>query len=227
MPPATRPLVGVGPVPRGQNLDPDAPADWNRVAVRGEISRVELTRAAGGILWRRTCAGLRIAVVHRPRRGDWSLPKGRLQPGETFRRAALREVSEETGCSVRLRSFAGAKLFVDRPQPKLVVYWHMEFAGGESQLPADEVDEVAWLSRRAALSRLDHASDRALLARALAEAPLGGIRSAPAAAHLHIRQRLIVDAEDAEDDIPMYIGMIARAVSAPLRRTQGAAAEGR
>jgi len=186
---------------------------------------VELTRAAGGILWRQTSAGLRIAVVHRTRREDWSLPKGRLHAGETFRRAALREVSEETGCAVRMGSFAGAKLYVDRPQPKLVIYWHMEFAGTESPPPGDEVDEVAWLSRREALSRLDHDSDRVLLLRALGRAPLIAPRPVVPAAHVDIRRRLVVDAPDATDELPLYVGIIARALSAPSRRTgRGAAA---
>jgi ADP-ribose pyrophosphatase YjhB (NUDIX family) len=68
-------------------------------------------------VWRETAAGPRIALVHRPRRGDWSLPKGRLGERERWQQAARREIAEETGCEVRLGRFAGAKLFVDRPGP--------------------------------------------------------------------------------------------------------------
>ena len=39
--------------------------------------------------------GDRIAVIHRPRYDDWSLPKGKLDPGETFEEAAVREIHEE------------------------------------------------------------------------------------------------------------------------------------
>jgi 8-oxo-dGTP diphosphatase len=59
---------------------------------------VKLIRAAGGIVWRLEDGTPRIAVVHRPRRGDWSLPKGRLGQGESWHDGARREIVEETGC---------------------------------------------------------------------------------------------------------------------------------
>ena len=54
-------------------------------------------RAAGGVLWREVDGEVRVAVVHRPRYDDWSLPKGKLDPGELEVAAAVREVEEETG----------------------------------------------------------------------------------------------------------------------------------
>jgi len=75
---------------------------------------MKLVGVAGGIVWRDMAAGPRLAVVHRARRGDWSLPKGRLDDGEGWRDAARREIAEETGCDVRLERFAGAKLYVAR-----------------------------------------------------------------------------------------------------------------
>jgi len=181
---------------------------------------MQLVRAAGGILWRETSAGRRLAVIHRARRDDWSLPKGRLDPGESFRRAAIREVSEETGCEVLLGSFAGAKLYLDRPQPKLVLYWHMKFVRGDLPLHAEEVDEVAWLSRREALARLDHSSDRLLLMRAL-EGSLVDVRPRSADAERRdLERRLIVDAPRSGDKVAPYLGQIARALAPPARRVR-------
>ena len=69
------------------------------MAVEPEQAQV---KAAGGVVWRRGDAGLELAVVHRPRYDDWSLPKGKLDPGETWEEAALREVEEEIGLRCRL-----------------------------------------------------------------------------------------------------------------------------
>ena len=64
-------------------------------------------RAAGGVLWRRAAGagaepGVEVAIVHRPRYDDWSLPKGKLAPGEAEVEGAVREVLEETGYRVRI-----------------------------------------------------------------------------------------------------------------------------
>jgi 8-oxo-dGTP pyrophosphatase MutT (NUDIX family) len=103
--------------------------------------------AAGGVVWRRTSGGtVKVLLVHRPRYNDWSLPKGKLDPGESHREAALREVEEETG----LRCKRGAELlelrYRDRKgRPKRVRYWAMEPVDGEFE-PNDEVDEVKWVA---------------------------------------------------------------------------------
>jgi len=125
-------------------------------------------RAAGGIVWRGGPGGRRLAVIHRPRRGDWTLPKGKLEAGESFEEAALREVAEETGCEARLGTFAGASLYASRRGPKIVLYWHMTVVW-EGPATAREVDEVLWLTPGEALRKLDHERDRRLLRSALAE----------------------------------------------------------
>jgi len=170
---------------------------------------VRMVRSAGGIVWRDTAAGPRIALVHRPRRGDWSLPKGRLDDGERWREAARREIAEETGCEVRLGRFAGAKLFVDRPKPKLVLYWHARVVR-EGVLEPGEVDEVAWLSRREALSRLDHGSDRRLLVRALGDVRDGaGARLGRAG----LSRLVLVDSDEADAFLPSVLGLLSRLVA--------------
>lgn len=128
---------------------------------------MDLIRAAGGLLWRDGKDGKRrLAVVHRPHREDWSLPKGKLEVGEGWEAAALREVEEETGCKARIVSFAGVVHYVPRRTPKVVVYWNMELVKEGPLEHLEEVDEVAWLTREEALKRLDHETERELLVEA-------------------------------------------------------------
>jgi 8-oxo-dGTP pyrophosphatase MutT (NUDIX family) len=130
------------------------------------MPRMPVIRAAGGVVWRAAPAGARLAVIHRPRRDDWSLPKGKLDERESWEEAALREVEEETGCVARISSFAGATWYLPRRAPKIVLYWNMELVE-EGKLDAgDEVDEVAWLTPADAMARLDYAGERRILARA-------------------------------------------------------------
>jgi 8-oxo-dGTP diphosphatase len=120
--------------------------------------------AAGGVVWRRGSKGsLKVLLVHRERYDDWSFPKGKLDPGETHRHAALREVEEETG----LRCKTGEELpevhYEDRKgRRKRVRYWTMEPVEGSFE-PNDEVDEVRWLSVDAAREALTYAHDRNVL----------------------------------------------------------------
>jgi 8-oxo-dGTP diphosphatase len=178
---------------------------------------MRLLRAAGGIVWRDTSGGPRLAVVHRARRGDWTLPKGKLDAGEGWQEAARREVAEETGCRVRLTRFAGAKLQVDRPEPKLTLYWHAHVLREDDLADDGEVDEVVWLSRREALERLDHGSDRRLLLRALAGQRPGSDGQERLDAD-RLRRLVWLDSGEARDALPSILGIVARAAAAGRRR---------
>src|SRR5687767_82796 len=105
----------------------------------------ELIRAAGGLLWRPVASGHEIAVIRRKRYEDWTLPKGKLDPGESWETAALREVREETGFDAKLLGFAGAVAYGTEKGPKVVRFWHMLAVGAQGRLMESEVAELVWL----------------------------------------------------------------------------------
>jgi 8-oxo-dGTP diphosphatase len=127
-------------------------------------SQTDVVQAAGGLIVRRQSGELEIVVVHRPEQHDWSFPKGKLEPGETFEMAALREVREETGMTCDLLRFIGHTEYVDRKgRPKAVAYWIMAAEAGSFH-PNEEVDELRWLSLEQAARLLSYPRDRELVA---------------------------------------------------------------
>ena len=123
----------------------------------------EEIRAAGGVVVRDG----RVAVVHRPKYDDWSLPKGKLDLGESWEDAAVREVLEETGLRCRLGDRAGSVEYVDpKGRPKTVRYWRMEPLGG-TFAPSAEIDQMRWLTAQEAEEALTYPHDRSLVAAAL------------------------------------------------------------
>ena len=122
--------------------------------------------AAGGVISRPGRDGrVEVALIHRPKYDDWSLPKGKLELGETDEDAAIREVAEETGLRCRLGDELGSVDYTDRHgRPKVVRYWSME-AGDGGFTPQDEVDEVRWVDLPDAPGVLSYDTDRRVLAR--------------------------------------------------------------
>ena len=122
--------------------------------------------AAGGVLWRREGDDVRVAVVHRPRYDDWSLPKGKLDDGEPSVLAAVREVQEETGfSSVVGRTLGESRYRVmqgNRDVPKTVRWWALCATGGRFT-PTSEVDELLWLDVPSALRQVTAGRDSAPL----------------------------------------------------------------
>jgi 8-oxo-dGTP diphosphatase len=116
-------------------------------------------RAAGGVMVRDG----RVALVHRPKYDDWSLPKGKLDPDESWEDAAVREVREETGMHCALREELDPVEYTDpKGRPKTVRYWRMEPIDGEFA-PNDEVDELRWLAPEEAAACLTYDHDRELV----------------------------------------------------------------
>lgn len=124
-----------------------------------------VVKAGGGVVLRQGENGDReVALVHRPRREDWSFPKGKLDPGETFEDGALREVEEETGFRCDLTRFAGYTEYIDRRgRPKIVAYWVMQVIEGGTFSAHAEIDELRWVEVTAALEMLTYPRDKDLL----------------------------------------------------------------
>ncbi|MEZ0107388.1 8-oxo-dGTP pyrophosphatase MutT (NUDIX family)/phosphohistidine phosphatase SixA [Catenulispora sp. EB89] len=148
------------------NADADAAA--------GESPAIRV-RAAGCVLWRPGRTGPEVALIHRPRYDDWSFPKGKLDHGEGYVQAAVREVREETGYPVvlgrRLPTQVYDVSFGGPARMKRVKYWAAQAAVDADFEPNSEVDRLDWLDLPAALARLTRQTDRDLL-RAFAAAPV-------------------------------------------------------
>jgi 8-oxo-dGTP diphosphatase len=131
----------------------------------GEHTEPEIL-AAGGVVWRRADDGRKeVAVIYRPKYDDWTLPKGKLDPGETFEQAALREVHEETGLRCRLGRRLEDTHYHDRHnRPKVVQWWEMEAEPGSGEfVPNNEVSELEWLSPEEARTRMTYDRDKELV----------------------------------------------------------------
>jgi 8-oxo-dGTP pyrophosphatase MutT (NUDIX family) len=123
----------------------------------------EVVRAAGGIVLRTAEGRCEVVVVHRPKYDDWSLPKGKLEPGESDEQAAVREVEEETGMRCELeRELPPVRYRDSQRRDKVVRYWRMRVLDG-SFSPTAEIDELRWLGIEEAAALLSYARDRTLL----------------------------------------------------------------
>ena len=119
--------------------------------------------AAGGLVWH----GGHLAVVHRVKYQDWTLPKGRLEEGETLAETALREAAEETGWEASARRFAGSVSYLKEDHPKVVLLWQMkrEPVRRKGFPNKEEVDDVAWLKPEQAIQRLSHPDEKDFVTR--------------------------------------------------------------
>jgi 8-oxo-dGTP diphosphatase len=113
------------------------------------------------LVWRQDAGGrVQVLLVHRPKYDDWTLPKGKLDPGETHEEAAVREVLEETGFHCRLGTELATTTYRDRfGRPKRVRYWDMQVTDGDF-VPNREVDELCWADPDTASRLLSYPRDR-------------------------------------------------------------------
>lgn len=127
----------------------------------------EVVQAAGAILWREVDdEAIEIAVVHRPKYDDWSIPKGKLDRGETHISAAFREVLEETGYRSKFGPFLGSIKYSTDDVEKEVQYWAAQANALAEQKPSeDEVDELRWVSPSDAMILLTNNSEKSILER--------------------------------------------------------------
>lgn len=116
--------------------------------------------AAGGVIWRRDGNGqLEVVLIHRVRYDDWSLPKGKLDPGETDEQAARREVLEETTLETEMGPELPSTTYLDRSgKHKRVRYWAMTVKRGQPR-GSHEVDLAEWVAIGEAALRLSYSHD--------------------------------------------------------------------
>ncbi|MFD4644324.1 NUDIX domain-containing protein [Lentzea sp. NPDC058436] len=119
-------------------------------------------KAAGAVLWRDAGGNVEVAVVHRQRYDDWSLPKGKLDHGETIPACAVREIEEETGFSCVLGRHLSQVSYSVKGVPKTVDYYAAEAVSG-SFAANEEVDELRWLPVTEASALLTYEPDREVL----------------------------------------------------------------
>jgi 8-oxo-dGTP diphosphatase len=125
-----------------------------------------LIKAAGGVAWRPGPGGEpEILLVHRKKYDDWSLPKGKAEPGEPLPVTAVREVLEEGGARLALgRRLASVRYNVGG-RPKRVHYWAASVLSVDPRaVPNSEVDEVDWLPAARAVDKVSYAHDHGVLA---------------------------------------------------------------
>ncbi|WP_092152051.1 NUDIX hydrolase [Corynebacterium mycetoides] len=133
------------------------------------------TLAAGAVLWRGTLSreangeanadAVEVACIHRPHYDDWSLAKGKADPGESLVATAVREIKEETGYDIRLGKLLGKTIYPVKDTTKVVYYFTGEVTGGEFAANS-EVDEIRWLPIEEAKELLTYDLDRQVLEKA-------------------------------------------------------------
>lgn len=155
---------------RHQEIPVDPAAEFQRT-----------TLAAGAVLWRGEQHDPEVAVIHRPHYDDWSLAKGKVDPGESLPTTAAREILEETGYQVRLGKLIGKVTYPVQGRTKVVYYWMARVLGGEFT-PNEEVDEIRWLPFAEAAKLLTYEVDTEVLNKAEKR-----LRLAPTTRVLYVR----------------------------------------
>jgi 8-oxo-dGTP diphosphatase len=132
-----------------------------------------MIRAAGALLWREASdRSIEVALIHRPKYDDWTLPKGKIEEGENALQCAYRELIEETGIKASFTRQLGTVEYEESGQRKRVIFWSAQCALEASIfIPNEEVDVLEWLAPDKALAKASHDSDRQMLESFLSQSP--------------------------------------------------------
>jgi 8-oxo-dGTP pyrophosphatase MutT (NUDIX family)/phosphohistidine phosphatase SixA len=136
---------------------PQKPADN-----RGETKTIT---AAGAVAWRPRADGTpEVLLVHREKYNDWSLPKGKVEPGEPLPITAVREVREEGGARLALGRRLKQVRYKVNGRPKTVSYWSARVTSADDDaVPNSEVDKLAWMPPDEARECVTYSHDIAVI----------------------------------------------------------------
>ena len=120
--------------------------------------------AGGAVCWKIVDGEVRILLVHRTQHKDVSLPKGKVDPGETVPHTAQREILEETGLHITLGAYLGrVDYLLPSKKPKEVHYWAAEVDPGEAERSPfesnDEIYALEWVPLKKAPKKLTYEHD--------------------------------------------------------------------
>ena len=129
------------------------------------MNGVPVERAAGGVVWRGGDGGVEVLLVHRPKYGDWTFPKGKVEDGESLLECAVREVWEEAGVTAVLGAYLGRISYHKQEGAlKAVDYWAMR-AEGIAFDPCSEVDRIRWTTLSSACDEVSYPTERTIISR--------------------------------------------------------------
>ncbi|MGL5406702.1 MAG: NUDIX hydrolase [Propionibacteriaceae bacterium] len=123
--------------------------------------------AAGAVVYREQNNRYEVAVIHRPRYNDWTLPKGKRLPGESLPVCAVREVAEETGLVVKLDTPLDHVKYLLGAKEKTIHYWRAQVIAIGDFVITDEVDQLRWIDVATGLDLLTYPCDMALVQQAI------------------------------------------------------------
>ena len=123
------------------------------------MTDIRVERAAGGVVWREGTEGVEVLLVHRPRYGDWTFPKGKIESNESLLECACREVWEEAGVRAGIGRYLGRILYDKRKgRPKEVHYWAMR-AEDVDFVPSGEVDRIRWVDEGSLAGQVSYGTE--------------------------------------------------------------------
>jgi 8-oxo-dGTP diphosphatase len=138
--------------------------------VAARTVQTEPVLAAGAVVWKMVDGKARILLVHRTQHKDVSLPKGKVDPGETLPHTAVREIAEETGFDVILGAPLGTVEYaLPNGRPKVVHYWSAEVDPGHAERHSyeanGEIRALEWVPIAKAAKRLTYEHDADIVER--------------------------------------------------------------